>query len=149
MSPPSKPENAIRRMFRESELHQRQSDPGRNDGSAPRVDETVATTIDRLEQASSEMDRLRAVAVSQQDLLWDQKQELADARRQVAEALDTAVRSDRLFLSEKVRAELAEARAEQLAREVATLRAQLGSLTSAVSRSFDREDKVVALRVVA
>lgn len=149
MSPPSRPENAIRRLFRESELHQRQSVQGRNDGPAPQFDEKIAPTIDRLERASAEMDQLRAMATTQQCLLWDQKQELAETRRQVADALEQAVRSDRLYLSEKIRAELAETRAEQLVREVAALRAQVGSLTSAVSRSFDREGKVTALRVVA
>ncbi len=148
MSPSPKPESAIRRLFRESELR-RPTDRGRESASTPRVDEHVASTIDRLERASAEMDRLRAVATTQQGLIWDQKQELAESRRQVAEALEQALQSDRLHLSEKIRAELAETRAEQLAREVAALRAQVGSLTSAVSRSFDREAKVTALRVVA
>ena len=147
MLPLPKPESAIRRLFREYELRQRPTDHGQENAQA--LDENVATTIDRLERASAEMDRRRDMATAQQGFIWDQKQELAEVRRQVAEALDQAVRSDRLYLSEKVRAELAETRGEQLAREVAALRGQLGSLTSAVSRSFDREDKVVALRVVA
>ena len=93
MSPSPKPESAIRRLFRESELRQRSMDDDRESAPAPQVDEHVATTIDRLERASAEMDRLRDMATAQ--------------------------------------------------------RGQVGSLTSAVSRSFDREDRVVALRVVA
>ncbi len=149
MLPSPKSESAIRRLFRESELRQRPKDVDRESAPAPRVDEHVASTINRLEKASAEMDRLRAMATAQQGLIWDQKQELAESRRQVAEALDQALRSDKMYLSEKIRAELAETRAEQLAREVSTLRSQVGNLTSAVSRSFDRDDKVVALRIVA
>ena len=58
----------------------------------------MASTINRLEKASAEMDRLRAMATAQQGLIWDQKQELAESRRQVAEALDQALRSDKMYL---------------------------------------------------
>ena len=149
MSPQPKPESTVRRLFRERELRRRRGESSRGPDLTLGLEESLATTLSRVEGAAAEMDRLRAKAASQQDVIYDQKQELATVRLEVADALDQAVRSDSLYISEKIRAELADARAEQLEREVAALRTQISRLTTAVSRSFDRHDKVVALHVVA
>ena len=149
MLPSPNPENAVRRLFRENQRRHQATLSERPSESPALFDENIATTIDRHEKAATEMARLRVVSETQQGLLWDQKLELADTRRQIGEALDQAVHYEKLFLSEKVRAELAENRSEQLERQITALRAHLGSLTSAVSRSFDREEPTVPLRIVA
>ena len=74
---------------------------------------------------------------------------LAPVMRQLADGLHQSLQSDRLYQFEKIRAELAETRADQLQRETLTLRTQVGNLASAVSRAFSLDDVSVELRVVA
>lgn len=128
MSPAPITDSVVRRLF------------SKENGPVPAAAKDVASTVDRIQQASSEMRKLRTKVAEQHKAFWDQKGDLADVRRQLAEAMAASLKSDKAFQIEKARAELAEGRCQQLERDATALRQQIDSLLEAINTSFQFDD---------